>query len=329
MQADLCQPLYTLVSNMANRKSRFGPFEVDPEAGELRKHGLRIRLQKQPFEILNALLNRPNEVVTREELRQRIWGSDTVVDFEHGLNAAMNKLRQALADSPDNPRYIETVAGVGTVCWYRLNRSHNPRLQETPASTGGQLASPFRNLWKRGVLPFSMLVVGVLCGWSLRPASFASPRRLFKFSVSLPEGFSSESQGPARISPCLRMVPNCPFVVSDASRSQLGSMISPHLRAGRSGRIVMSAVSCGRLTAHRCTLTNAIQSVRSRSTAMLRKPSANFLCGRRGWDYFDRATRLLCIRELEHLPSREQGELPKSFITCPIDGRSLSPAITF
>ena len=121
---------------MANRKSRFGPFEVDPEAGELRKHGLRIRLQKQPFEILNALLNRPNEVVTREELRQRIWGSDTVVDFEHGLNAAMNKLRQALADSPDNPRYIETVAGVGYRLLVSVESISQPGLQETPASTG-------------------------------------------------------------------------------------------------------------------------------------------------------------------------------------------------
>ena len=174
-----------------------------------------------------------------------------------------------------------------------------------------------------------MLVIGALCGWLLRPASFASPRRLFKFSVSLPEGFSSELAGTRQDFAVSPDGSQLAFVVSDASRSQLWVHDFAALRAIRSGRIAMSAVSCGRLTADRCTLTNAIRSVRSRSTAMLRNPSANFLCGRRGWDYFDRATRLLCIRELEHLPSREQGELPKRLITRPIDGRSLSLAITF
>ena len=82
---------------------RFGPFEVDSAAGEPRKHGLRIKLQKQPLQILTALLERPNEVVTRDELRLRVWRGDTFVDFEHGLNAALNKLRQALADSSDKP----------------------------------------------------------------------------------------------------------------------------------------------------------------------------------------------------------------------------------
>ena len=91
----------------------FGPFEVDASAGELRKSGLRMRLTGQPFEILMVLLAHPGEVITREQLRERIWRDGTFVDFEHGLSAAMNKLRRALGDSAENPRYIETVPGRG------------------------------------------------------------------------------------------------------------------------------------------------------------------------------------------------------------------------
>lgn len=92
---------------------RFASFEVDPASGELRKDGIRIRLQDQPFKILLALLERPGEVVTREELRQRVWGSDTFVDFDHGLSAAVNRLREALDDSAETPRFVETLARRG------------------------------------------------------------------------------------------------------------------------------------------------------------------------------------------------------------------------
>ena len=88
---------------------RFGPFEADLHAGELRRHGLRIKLQEQPFEILAMLLERPGDVVTREELQKKLWPTDTFVDFDHGLGSAINKLRQALGDSAENPRYIETL----------------------------------------------------------------------------------------------------------------------------------------------------------------------------------------------------------------------------
>ncbi len=91
----------------------FGPFEVHTEAGELRKRGIRVRLSGQPFQILLVLLAHAGEVVTREQLRDEVWVAGTFVDFEHGLNAAMNKLRGALSDSPDNPRYIETLPGRG------------------------------------------------------------------------------------------------------------------------------------------------------------------------------------------------------------------------
>ena len=88
---------------------RFGVFEVDLGAGELRKSGMRIKLHGQPLEILAMLLQRPGEVIPREDLRQRLWPTDTFVDFDHGLNTAINRLREALGDSAENPRFIETV----------------------------------------------------------------------------------------------------------------------------------------------------------------------------------------------------------------------------
>jgi cholera toxin transcriptional activator len=94
-------------------KYRFDQYEADVNAGELRRGETRLKLQLQPFQVLVALLERPQEVVTREELRQRLWPQDTFVDFDHGLNTAMAKLRDALGDSVASPRYIETIAKRG------------------------------------------------------------------------------------------------------------------------------------------------------------------------------------------------------------------------
>jgi TolB-like protein/DNA-binding winged helix-turn-helix (wHTH) protein len=92
-----------------NQLIRFGVFEVDPRSGELRRKGFRVKLQDQPLQILLAVLERPGEVVTRDELRAKLWPADTFVDFEHGLNAAVKRLRDALGDTAENPRYIETL----------------------------------------------------------------------------------------------------------------------------------------------------------------------------------------------------------------------------
>jgi cholera toxin transcriptional activator len=92
---------------------RFGVFEVDLTAGELRKGGIKMRLQGQPFQVLALLLERAGEVVTREDLQKKLWPSDTFVDFDHSLNTAINKVREALGDSASSPRYIETVARKG------------------------------------------------------------------------------------------------------------------------------------------------------------------------------------------------------------------------
>src|SRR5580700_10959259 len=94
----------------------FGAFELDVRAGELRKLGVKIRLQEQPFRVLLMLLERPGEVVLREEIRKRLWPNDTIVEFAPSINAAIQRLRDALGDSADEPRYVETVARRG----YRL-----------------------------------------------------------------------------------------------------------------------------------------------------------------------------------------------------------------
>src|SRR5262245_40612863 len=100
------------IAATATRRTKFGAFEADPRSGELVKNGRRVRLQEQPFQLLSALLDRPGEVVTREELRVLLW-PQTVVDYDHGLNKAVSKVREALGDSAESPRFVETVARRG------------------------------------------------------------------------------------------------------------------------------------------------------------------------------------------------------------------------
>src|SRR5262245_14206242 len=91
----------------------FGPFSFDEASAELRKNGVRVRLQGQPLQVLAALIREPDLVVTREQFQKQLWSDSTFVDFDHGLNAAVNRLRQVLGDSADQPRYIETLPGRG------------------------------------------------------------------------------------------------------------------------------------------------------------------------------------------------------------------------
>jgi cholera toxin transcriptional activator len=100
-------------SNRETSLLRFGVFEVDLAAGELRKNGARIRLQEQPFQVLTALLQNAGRVVTRDYLRETIWPADTFVDFDHSLNTAVNKIRESLGDSASSPRFVETLARRG------------------------------------------------------------------------------------------------------------------------------------------------------------------------------------------------------------------------
>src|SRR5262245_46136576 len=129
------------VGHQASGRLCFGVFEVDLRAGELRKRGLRVRLQEQPFRVLAMLLEHAGQVVSREELQKKLWPAETFVDFDHGLNKAINKIREALGDSAESPRFVETVARRG----YRFLadvraadavpvRSLEPALQPPPAA---------------------------------------------------------------------------------------------------------------------------------------------------------------------------------------------------
>jgi Tol biopolymer transport system component/DNA-binding winged helix-turn-helix (wHTH) protein len=102
-----------MLAPVVNARLSFGLYEVDLATGELWKAGFRIKLQGQPFKVLSALLERPGQIVTREELQERLWGKDTVVDFDHSLGTAINKIREALGDSAENPRFIETLSRRG------------------------------------------------------------------------------------------------------------------------------------------------------------------------------------------------------------------------
>jgi cholera toxin transcriptional activator len=95
------------------RRYRFGVFEVDSAAGELRRKGLRVKLHAQPFQVLLMMLERPGEMLTREEICRELWPDGTFVDYEHGVNSAVNRLREALGDRASNPRFVETLARRG------------------------------------------------------------------------------------------------------------------------------------------------------------------------------------------------------------------------
>jgi TolB-like protein/DNA-binding winged helix-turn-helix (wHTH) protein/Flp pilus assembly protein TadD len=168
---------------------RFGVFDVDVRAGELRKHGLRVRLQEQPFQILAMLLEHPGQVVTREELQKKLWPADTFVDFDHGLNKAVNKIRDALGDSAESPRFVETVARRG----YRFlaevkaadaapgqsphvapppvpaaETRDRPDLAVTPAATKNRAPSL---AWKMAVfVPLALIVF--FTGWKLHSRNY-------------------------------------------------------------------------------------------------------------------------------------------------------------
>ena len=117
---------------------RFGPFQLDKQCGQLRKDGVGLKLQGQPIQILEILIEKPGQLVTREEIRQRLWTSDTFVDFDHSLNTAVKKLRQTLGDEADTPSYIETLPKRG----YRfIGEVVNDEEPKEETSRGGRRGS--------------------------------------------------------------------------------------------------------------------------------------------------------------------------------------------
>src|SRR5215469_3743206 len=196
---------------------RFGPFELDAAKGELRKHGIRVRLPNQPSQVLTTLLVAANRIVTREELRQQIWSGNTFVDFEHGLSVAVNKLRQALTDTAENPRYIETLPGRGYrfIAPVETVRSPEPKANGTRPSPPPPL--PLSRMWMAALAVF---LIGAITGWLIRPqqAVVASP---VQFTVALPQDLFSEPAFNGQdfaISPDGRQLA---FVASDPVKSGL------------------------------------------------------------------------------------------------------------
>ncbi|MBZ5685734.1 MAG: winged helix-turn-helix domain-containing protein [Acidobacteriia bacterium] len=136
-----------------NRIARFGVFELDLNTGELRKGGVKLRLQGQPVQVLTLLLERAGDVVTREELREKLWASDTFVDFDHSLNTAINKVREALGDSAASPRYVETLARRG----YRFIAPVQAPAQVAPAIASESVPLPAQSVPHEAPLPAAIL----------------------------------------------------------------------------------------------------------------------------------------------------------------------------
>src|SRR5271157_5918635 len=143
----------------------FGVFEADLRAGELRRSGVKVRIQDLPFRALAVLLSRPNQVITREELRQALWPDDVFVDFDRGISSAIKRLRDALGDSADNPVFIETIERRG----YRwigpvqdLELSAGAEVQSNRVSGGQAVSPPLPHASPRWKLIFALPVLALL-----------------------------------------------------------------------------------------------------------------------------------------------------------------------
>lgn len=141
----------------------FGPFEYNDLTGELRKHGTLIRLRGQPLETLKLLLSSRGEIVSRDDLRRKLWDDSTFIDFEHGLNAAVNRLRQVLTDSAEEPRYIQTVAGRGYRFIAPIEFVPDP-LANAPNHTDDDVATPQHTVTalRQRIVPRSIWLVAAL-----------------------------------------------------------------------------------------------------------------------------------------------------------------------
>jgi eukaryotic-like serine/threonine-protein kinase len=171
----------------------FGPFEYDEVSGSLCKHGTPIRLQGKPLKILSLLVNRSGQIVSRDELQQYLWEGTTFVDFEQGLNSAVNKLRQTLGDSADQPRYVETLPGRGYRFVAPVHRASTLALLEMPAP---RLEPKRRRSIRQGLFLAAGLVLAVLaCGgyWlGKRSKGPAEAPKAVRFAVVPPAGFALE-----------------------------------------------------------------------------------------------------------------------------------------
>jgi Tol biopolymer transport system component/DNA-binding winged helix-turn-helix (wHTH) protein len=182
----------------ADRIIRFGNFEVDPSSGEIRRGGLRIKLGGQPFDVLVTLLQKPGQVVTREELHDKLWAQDTFVDFEHGLNKAINKVREALGDDADNPRFVETIPRRGYRFLVPLSQpalepppsiatAANPTEEPAPA-----VVPPVRSQRHHGILITALALTAIILAVVLgsRPAQ---PPKVLRYTQLTNDGLKKSA----------------------------------------------------------------------------------------------------------------------------------------
>jgi TolB-like protein/DNA-binding winged helix-turn-helix (wHTH) protein/Flp pilus assembly protein TadD len=161
----------------SSKQVRFGAFSADLAAGRLYKKERRIKVQQQPFQLLAMFLERPGEVVTRDELQKRLWPADTFVDFDHGVNIAINKLREALGDSAEEPRFIETLPRLGYRFISRIEQGHSP-----PDNAPTEVARPARRMSHvltaalAGTIVLAAVIGLNLGGWRERVQGRATPR---------------------------------------------------------------------------------------------------------------------------------------------------------
>ena len=220
------------------RVVRFGVFELDSATGELRNAGLKIKLQDQPFQVLAMLLERPGELVTREELHSRLWPSGTFGDFDHGLNVAVKKLRIALGDSADSPRFIETLARRGYRFMGQVENviapgaqgviprltEQSPRLSDSHADISAALTPrPFTRLALPWLAVAALVVAAGFTLWHWWPIN-PGPRAVTRFTIALPrsDAFTVDRGG-------LVISPDGAYLVYSATESKTGAR-QLHLR---------------------------------------------------------------------------------------------------
>jgi eukaryotic-like serine/threonine-protein kinase len=214
------------------RRVRFGPFVLDRQTGELWKHGVKIKLQGKPFHVLEALLERPGETVSRENLQQRLWSGDTFVDFESGLNTAANRLRLTLGDSAENPRYIETLARSGYRFVAQVEEVTAEPVRTSPPK------SPAHWKW---ISALALVTVIVVLGWSLRRPADAPRFQELTFRGGMISG--------ARFAPDGQTILYSAKWDAQPWRLFLASSVSPETRTlGFEGSMLSAVSSSGELS---------------------------------------------------------------------------------
>jgi DNA-binding winged helix-turn-helix (wHTH) protein/Tol biopolymer transport system component len=213
------------------RHIRFGPFELDQQTGELWKHGTKVKLQGKPCQILIALLEQPGEPVSREALQQRLWSGDTFVDFERGLNTAANRLRLALGDSAENPRYVETLARSG----YRFVAQVEESVEASPVPVPAPPPAQARRLGWLIPIAVAALVISIV-GWALR---LPVPEKPTFQQITFGSGFVAR----ARFAPDAQTILYSAKWESDTSHLYLVSSVSPETRTLEFRDLTLSAVS--------------------------------------------------------------------------------------